>query len=395
MALLTLSRGAVAALIGLGFASLHLFGESNTLFPTIVEHRDKHLLPTHNTWTTKSFPTSFTGYDSPDSLLSTLLVFFWPIVDGENPAASLIGFVFGAQGVAFWTVMVLEGLRNMNSGRVVSFTTAWGLLIQVVGLAVIGPVYLTLYLFTSPLIISAKALTPSDLAIPEGLLTGIPFGTIIGLILPTVLMSLPAPSMLSVSSKITAILVWQPFPLWVTVYTFIWKAVFWPTITYQSEADALANQLPLLRHVYKFALAISVPAHLATMTLSLCAGVFCPGMFTVFAQSELNPLSVFIPPNPFSDTKAATVAEGAKWFLQYDYSIFATAFLIWALASRYAKPVAGASHGDSNSIGIGTVLDLVGRVALLGPFATALTLIWDRDEAVFAGASAVSAKKSA
>jgi len=120
MALLAISRVTVAALIGLGFASLHLFGESNSLFPTIVEYRDKHLLPTHSTWAKTSFPTSFTGYDPPDGLLSTLLVFFWPTVDGEHPATSLISFVFVAQGVAFWIVMVLEGLRNANSRRVIS-----------------------------------------------------------------------------------------------------------------------------------------------------------------------------------------------------------------------------------------------------------------------------------
>jgi hypothetical protein len=120
MALLTLSRVTIAALIGLGFASLHLFGESNTLFPQIVEHRTKHLLPTHSKWTTTSFPTSFAGYDPPDGLLATLLVFFWPVVDGENPGASLIGFVFVGQAVAMWIVMVLEGLRKGNAGRVIS-----------------------------------------------------------------------------------------------------------------------------------------------------------------------------------------------------------------------------------------------------------------------------------
>jgi hypothetical protein len=258
-----------------------------------------------------------------------------------------------------------------------------------------GPIYLTVYLFTSPLITSSTPLTPSALTIPESLLTGTPFGTIIGFILPTILMSLPAPNVLSISSKITAILVWQAFPVWVTVYTYIWKATLWPKIEYQSEADALANQLPLLRYVYKFALAVSVPAHLATVTLSLSAGLICPGMFTPFAQSELNPISVFIPPNPFSDTKAATVAQGAQWFLQYDYAITSVAFIIWALASRYAKPVVIANKSNSNSIGVGTVLELVGKVALLGPYATALTLIWDRDEAVFAGASAISEKKAA
>lgn len=258
-----------------------------------------------------------------------------------------------------------------------------------------GPVYLAVYLFTSPLITSSTPLTPSALSIPEGVLTGIPFGTTIGFIIPTILMSLPAPSILSVSSKITAILVWQAFPLWATVYTYIWSAGLWPKIDYPSEADALANQLSILRHVYKFALALSVPAHLATVTLSLSAGVFCPGIFTTFAQSELNPISAFIPPNPFSDTKAASVAQGSQWFLQYDYEITSVAFLLWALASRYAKPVVNANKNESGSIGIGAALEVIGKVALLGPYATALNLIWDRDEAVFAGAAAVSGKKTA
>lgn len=120
MALLTLSRVTIAALIGLGIASLHLFGESNTLFPQIVEHRTKHLLPTHSTWTTTYFPTSFTGYGPPDELLATFLVFFWPVVDGENPSTSLIGFVFAGQAVAIWIALVLEGLRKGNAGRVIS-----------------------------------------------------------------------------------------------------------------------------------------------------------------------------------------------------------------------------------------------------------------------------------
>lgn len=274
-------------------------------------------------------------------------------------------------------------------------TTIFGLLIQVSGFAFMGPIYLTLYLFTSPLIKSSTPLTPSALSIPEGILTGIPFGTTIGFIMPTILMSLPAPSVLSVSSKITAILVWQAFPLWVTVYTYIWSAGLWPKIVYRNEADALANQMPLLRHVYKFALAISVPAHLATLTLSLSAGVLCPGMFTAFAQSELNPVSAFIPPNPFSDAKSASVAQGSQWFLQYDYAITSAAFVLWALASRYAKPVVAADKNESSSLGLGTVVEVLGKVALLGPYATALTLIWDRDEAVFAGATAIAEKKKA
>lgn len=120
MSLLNMSRLTMAGLIGLGVVSLHIFGESNTLFPQIVQHREKHLLPTHSTWTTTSFPTSFTGYDPPDSILKTLVVFFWPVVDGENLGTSLVGFVFAGQAIAIWIVMVLEGHRKGNSGRLIS-----------------------------------------------------------------------------------------------------------------------------------------------------------------------------------------------------------------------------------------------------------------------------------
>lgn len=120
MALLIISRGAIAGLIGLGVVSLHVFGESGGLFPQIVDNRTKGVLPTHRTWARTTFDNSFTGYDPPDGLLATLLVFFWPIIDGENPAASLIGFVFAGQTVAVWTIYVLEGWRKINQGRIIS-----------------------------------------------------------------------------------------------------------------------------------------------------------------------------------------------------------------------------------------------------------------------------------
>ena len=120
MALLTVSRVILPALVVLGFAGLHLFGESNTLFPQIVELRGKHVLPTHSSWTKTYFPTSFVGYDPPDGLLATLLVFFWPVVDGEHPGMSLLSALFAGQGAALWTVFVLEAMRKGNSGRVIS-----------------------------------------------------------------------------------------------------------------------------------------------------------------------------------------------------------------------------------------------------------------------------------
>ena len=120
MALLTVSRALVPSLILLGGYCLHVFSEANGLFPQIVSYRSMTTLPTPTTWSATSFPETFTGYDPPDGLLSTLLVFFWPLVDGENPGASLISFLFAGQAVAVWTAVVLEGSRKGNRGRVVS-----------------------------------------------------------------------------------------------------------------------------------------------------------------------------------------------------------------------------------------------------------------------------------
>jgi len=120
MALLTLSRVIMPSLILLGGYSLHIFSDSNGLFPQIVSYRSKNILPTPTTSTVASFPESFTGYDPPDGLLATLLVFFWPLVNGENPGAGLISFLFAGQAVAIWTAVVLEASRKGNRGRIIS-----------------------------------------------------------------------------------------------------------------------------------------------------------------------------------------------------------------------------------------------------------------------------------
>lgn len=121
MALRTISCLTIAGLAILGGYSLHVFGENNGLFPAIVNLRSKHVLPTSSeTATVISFPETFTGYDPPDGLLATLLVFFWPFVDGSNPGGSLLGVLFAGQTVAVWTAAVLEGSRMANKWKIVS-----------------------------------------------------------------------------------------------------------------------------------------------------------------------------------------------------------------------------------------------------------------------------------
>ncbi|KIW11668.1 hypothetical protein PV08_10970 [Exophiala spinifera] len=122
MGLLTLSRLVIPPFILVGVYCLHILSEANGTFPLVVEHQEKRLLPTTATTAVARppFAESFTGFDPPDGLLSTLVVFFWPLVDGENPGASLLTFLFGGQIVALLAATTLEASRKANKGRIIS-----------------------------------------------------------------------------------------------------------------------------------------------------------------------------------------------------------------------------------------------------------------------------------
>lgn len=121
MALLTLSRIIIPPFILVGIYCLHIFGEANGTFPLIVTHQEKRQLPTTAATVVRpTFAESFTGFDPPDGLLSILVVFFWPLVNGENPGASLLSFLFAGQVVAHLAVVTLEASRKANIGRVIS-----------------------------------------------------------------------------------------------------------------------------------------------------------------------------------------------------------------------------------------------------------------------------------
>ncbi len=74
------------------------------------------------------------------------------------------------------------------------------------------------------------------------------------------------------------------------------------------------------------------------------------------------------------------MAEGALWFIQYDYIVTSWAFLLWSVSLKLACVGNGSDP---------TVLQIalqfgaaLARAALLGPMGCAASLIWERDEAL-------------
>lgn len=63
----------------------------------------------------------YTGIEAVDRHLMFLVMFFTPVVDGKSEAVMLFcGFACGQFGAA-WLLIMLEGLRKGNLGKVVSW----------------------------------------------------------------------------------------------------------------------------------------------------------------------------------------------------------------------------------------------------------------------------------
>ncbi len=64
--------------------------------------------------------TIITGLPALDEHLSGVVMFFWPIISGDSPSLSLFGVYIIGQLVAVQTLVLVEGLRVGNLGRIVS-----------------------------------------------------------------------------------------------------------------------------------------------------------------------------------------------------------------------------------------------------------------------------------
>jgi hypothetical protein len=77
---------------------------------------EPHVLP----GTTAPLRRTYTGIEAVDARLAVLGSLFWVVVDGSAPNASLHGFMFAGQMAAAWGLLVLEGARRGNKGRLIS-----------------------------------------------------------------------------------------------------------------------------------------------------------------------------------------------------------------------------------------------------------------------------------
>ncbi|KAG9595461.1 hypothetical protein KCU77_g1834, partial [Aureobasidium melanogenum] len=361
-------------LIGLaafGYVALWKFASDNGTFTLMRRSSSQNRLPE----TGEGYATEFTRWRWLDEFLRSLLTLFWPMVNGTRPGSSLMCFYFAGQGIVAWILTALEGQRQLNKDnwRVVSLTTAYGLLFQGFGIGVVGPIF---FLFsplgdksTSPVLVHHK--TDVDAIIPA---------TIGGIIVPTILMSLHAPTIISFEQKTDLIRLWQFFPLLFRLIQRAWSSFFLVQLkTYRDELAEKSprNQRQALRRVYIFGLCCAAIPHIGTIAISTISLLF-PKFFANNIAAQFHPANLFIPVSPFSGKQAGSVGEGAHWFLQWDMTLMFLTYLVWAYFA-VVKVIYPKSEVFSTSL----LLRLAGWSLIFGPMGAALLAIWERDDLVF------------
>ncbi|KAJ5969670.1 hypothetical protein N7501_005918 [Penicillium viridicatum] len=314
--------------------------------------------------------TVYTGINAVDHVLALLTTFFYPALDGNNPGLLLHGVGFSGTFGATWTLIVLESWRNGNAGTIAAYPTIFGLIAQVFTFAFGIPLTCGLQLGSS---ITACRPHADNIRIPRAVLATLPLIYVVGYMVPTVAMTLPAPSVISVDLKQIAIAIWHPWPAYVSIMTTVAYFTLSPFFSNNHRAS-----MSSLRWVYAFAFANASLSHIVSWVISL-ATVMVPVLFEERFLDSLHPANVFAVPLPWSGLTVDNVGDGVQAFLQWDYAIGSAGVLIWA-TSLYTV-------AHKNLLNTLSWPSLLAKIALLtvfaGPAGAAVELIWERDELVF------------
>ena len=111
-------QASLIALSAIGVYFVWIMAERNGTIAHIRDIRTvgPHVLP----GTQAPLKENYTGFEAVDNQLIVLALFFWEIVDGSQPHASLLAFRFGGQIATIWGLIMIEGMRFGNKGKFIS-----------------------------------------------------------------------------------------------------------------------------------------------------------------------------------------------------------------------------------------------------------------------------------
>ena len=252
----------------------------------------------------------------------------------------------------------------------------WGFVMQNASFAVTIPIWCITYLSTSRMVSSTRV---SDFLTDVPNTVGIVISISLGYILPTILMSLPAPSIINHDLKQWLMTLWQFFPVWVSVVQGMISYLL-PSFGPANKAPT-ARMLKLMRVLYAGLLTIAGIGQISTMTL-IATSKFFPDLFAPESVGIFNPSSVLLPAAITPSTKMPSIGAGALLLFQYDLYMGSTSMALWSTVLFVNTYRNGAIHLDLALMIAGSIL----LMGLTGPLGYVTACIWARDELVIVDA---------
>lgn len=239
-------------------------------------------------------------------------------------------------------------------------------MVMFIDLGYVIPMWFAFHLWTSPTVRD-----PSDydlMAHIPLLLASTPFGVMVGLGFPSLLMCLPSPALISFETREQWTVIYQGWPIWVCLANFTLMTIALHIdprgSTIATEREKSASSWKYLRQTFVLVIALSAGTHLT------CLAFLVPqirAMFPAIIGSTASSLSR--PPS--------LILEMISWRPSWDMmvGVASIAVLAWGLALRLL-----AREQDLSPSTVTTrVITTVGVAVFLGPSAAAANDIWARD----------------
>ncbi|KAL4966133.1 uncharacterized protein BDV14DRAFT_199265 [Aspergillus stella-maris] len=292
---------------------------------------------------------TFTGIHTIDLVIQTLVISFWPVVNGRHPALSLLGLTkIGAWGTSY-ILLALEARRTKSTISVV-----WRL-----GL-IMASMYLLAEAFVLPIYCAVTLpRATKDQAMP-------PFRSMQGLFITIficfyaclTLLVVPIPALVQDDTRQRLVAVALGWPLWVFVVlagrSFLQKDTPRAARIHREQYSP-PDRSPL----YLLAFLSAATAHLLA--------VLAPLVF-----EEMTLVDIFLPPLPWTITWFSTLVEAMTAFLQWDHVIAGVTLLLWVVGI-YIRDF----DGDIDVIALALQVFVLSVVA--SPAGAATVLIWKLD----------------
>ncbi|KFY35150.1 hypothetical protein V494_06167 [Pseudogymnoascus sp. VKM F-4513 (FW-928)] len=292
----------------------------------------------------------------------------------------------GGQLLSCLAIVVIEGERIGNAWGPAGFPTIWATSWIFIPFGFVQPVHNLIHVLFSRLGRTVGQVDANAISVHAKRMVLLPVSLALGFIIPSVVVCLPSPEVLSYHSRQGLLGAWQFFAISTAVWQFILTRLI---------SDNTINRLlgigespqrkaaKALRNTYNFVLVVTGLSHSLTLVV-----VLCHAFIQSYSPSTVDPLHsllVFQPISPFSNEKLEAFERGILSLLQYDTYFAGASSLTWAL---YLYSSARPDTTFASLVGKATVFTV-----LFGPCGAALAVMKERDEVVFADSEKNDAPK--